>query len=247
MKLFGQIRELYEVRGRALTKNIAGKMLGGSKVNPNLVTVLGTIGNLLAAWIIYEGHFLLGAVVFLLGSLLDAMDGAVARVTGQTSKFGAFLDSTLDRISEGLVLTGLGLYFAGQDQILAVAACFVALAGSYLVSYTRARAEAIGVECKGGLASRVERVVLLAIGLAVAHWEPRAIELVVIILAAMSSITVAQRVFHVRSALLQQDRDEARALARAEKPEHPLEAAGPATSIPHEADVSSADPGDRSS
>lgn len=207
MDWFGRMRHSYETGGRALAKRVAAKLLGGSKVSPNLITILGTTGNLVAAWIIFEGKFLLGAVVFLLASMLDAMDGAVARVTGQTSKFGAFLDSTLDRVSEGLVLTGLGLYFAGEERTIGLAACFVALAGSYLVSYTRARAEAIGVECKGGLASRVERVVLVTAGLVLEHWVSGAIEVVAVILAVTATLTVFQRVWHVRATLLREAAD----------------------------------------
>jgi CDP-diacylglycerol--glycerol-3-phosphate 3-phosphatidyltransferase len=170
-------------------------------LTPNVITCLGTLLNGVAAWLAYSENWPAAAAVFLLGSLLDAMDGAVATVTGNISTFGAFLDSTLDRISEGLVITGLGLYFAAHDRTGALAACFVALACSYLVSYTRARAEALGVECKVGLASRLERVVVITAGLALAHWWTDALDVTMYVVAATTSLTVLQRILHVRKNL----------------------------------------------
>lgn len=198
---FQRIRDSYEVGGRRFARAIARKLLRGSSISPNLVTVCGTVLNGVAAVLAFRELFLAAAAVFLLGSLLDALDGAVAKVTGRVSAFGGFLDSTLDRVSEGLMLGGLGLMFAKSDRLLPLAACFVALAGSYLVSYTRAKAESLGVACKGGLASRVERVVLLSIGLALAHFVPVAIEIIVYVLAVTTALTVAQRVAHVHRTL----------------------------------------------
>lgn len=197
----GNIRDWYEVNGRRLARRVARGLLRGSHLSPNVVTTAGCALNLVAAVIAWRESYLAAAAVFLLGSLLDAMDGAVAKVTGRVTDFGAFLDSTLDRVSEGFMLGGLGLLFASQGHQLAVASCFVALASSYLVSYTRAKAEAIGVSCKGGIASRTERVVLLAIGLALAHWDPVAIRVIVHVLAITAALTVAQRVIHVHRAL----------------------------------------------
>lgn len=196
-----RFRAIYEIGGRNLARNIAKKLLFGGKISPNLVTVTGTALNACAAAIIFNHHFLVGAIVFLLGSLLDAMDGAIAKVTNQVSPFGAFLDSTLDRVSEGFVLGGLGLMYAREDNLWALAACFVAMACSFLVSYTRARAEALGVECKVGLASRVERVILITAGLVGAAIYRPAIEIVVYILATTATLTVLQRILHVRKEL----------------------------------------------
>lgn len=170
-------------------------------INPNAVTFTGTLLNGIAAWLAFHEQFLAAFAVFLVGSLMDALDGAVAKVSGRVSAFGGFLDSTLDRVSEGLVLGGLGLMFASQDNLWAVASCFIALACSYLVSYTRAKAESLGVQCKGGLASRVERVVLLAVGFLLANWWPQSVEVVVHVLAVTAALTVLQRVIHVQRAL----------------------------------------------
>ncbi len=176
-------------------------------INPNAVTFTGTLLNGVAAWLVFHERFLAACVVFLIGSLMDALDGAIAKVTGRVSAFGGFLDSTLDRVSEGLVLGSIGLLFAnpdgpwGGDQLWGVAACFVAIACSYLTSYTRAKAEALGVQCKGGLASRVERVVVLTLGLGLANWWADAIEYTVYVLAVTAALTVVQRVLHVHRAL----------------------------------------------
>lgn len=201
MSEMNRFRAIYEIGGRNLARNIARKLLFGMKISPNLVTVTGTALNACAAAIIFYEHFLIGAIVFVVGSLLDAMDGAIAKVTDQATPFGAFLDSTLDRVSEGFILGGLGLMFAHQDKMWALAACFVAIACSFLVSYTRARAEALGVECKVGLASRVERVVLITAGLLGAVIEPVILEIVVYILASTATLTVLQRILHVRKVL----------------------------------------------
>lgn len=173
-------------------------------IDPNAVTCTGSLLNAVAAYLAFHERFLAAAIVFLIGSLMDALDGAVAKVTGRVSAFGAFLDSTLDRVSEGLVLGGLGLMFANRDdehRLWFVAACFVAIAASYLTSYTRAKAESLGVQCKGGLASRVERVVVLTAGLLLATWWFVAIEVAVAVLAVTAALTVIQRVIHVQRAL----------------------------------------------
>lgn len=171
-------------------------------VNPNAVTCIGSLLNGVAAYLAFHEMFLAASIVFLIGSLMDALDGAVAKVTGRVSAFGGFLDSVLDRVSEGLVLGGVGLMFADRSESLwPVAACFVAIAASYLTSYTRAKAEILGIECKGGLASRVERVVVLTAGLLFATWWFVAIEVAVGVLAVTAVLTVLQRVFHVKRAL----------------------------------------------
>lgn len=201
MQQLQRIRDAYEVGGRKLARRVARQVIRGSGISPNVVTVIGTLLNGVAAVLAFHELWLAAAIVFVMGSLMDAMDGAIAKVTERVSAFGGFLDSTLDRVSEGLVLGGLGLMFSTHDNLWALSACFVALACSYLVSYTRAKAESLGVSCKGGLASRVERVVLLTIGLLLAQFDPRAIEVIVFVLAITATLTVAQRVAHVRKAL----------------------------------------------
>ena len=128
-------------------------------------------------------------------------------MSGKGTPFGAFLDSTLDRIEEGIVLTAVAVYFAERDMELAVAACVIAVLASLMVSYTRARAEALGVECKVGMANRAVRVTILSIGLILAKGASladfEALAPAVYVLAALSTFTVLQRIFHVRKALSQ--------------------------------------------
>jgi len=148
----------------------------------------------------------LGGLAFIAGSIMDTLDGRYSRMSGKGTPFGAFLDSTLDRLEEGIVLTAVAGYFALYGQRLPVAAVVVAVLASLMVSYTRARAEALGVECKVGLATRPVRVVILAIGLLFAKGASLGnfglLKPAVYVLAALSLITVAQRIWHVRSALV---------------------------------------------
>ena len=119
-----------------------------------------------AAVLVWQEHFFLGGLAFVIGSVCDTLDGRYSRMSGKGSPFGAFLDSTLDRIEEGIVLTAVAAYFSSQGDDLAVAAVVVAVLASLMVSYTRARAEALGVECKVGIADRAVRVVILSAGAA---------------------------------------------------------------------------------
>src|SRR3978361_1809372 len=136
---------------------------------------------------------------------MDTLDGRYSRMSGKGTQFGAFLDSTLDRIEEGIVLTAVAAVFAAQGDQVAAAATVVAVLASLMVSYTRARAEALGVECKVGIATRAVRVVILSAGLLFAKGAGLAdFELLapaVYVLAGLSTITVLQRIFHVRKAL----------------------------------------------
>ena len=136
-----------------------------SRLTPNAISVAGLIGNLVAAGLVTQRLFFLAGVAFILGSVMDTLDGRYSRMSGKGTLFGAFLDSTLDRIEEGIVLAAVAGYFAATGDDFAAAMCVVAVLGSLMVSYTRARAEALGVECKVGLATRPVRVVLLSIGL----------------------------------------------------------------------------------
>ena len=202
MGVFDDIRESYETNGRRAARSFVRTVLRGARISPNAVTTAGCLLNAVAAVYVYQAHYLIAMIVFVVGSVLDALDGAVAKVTGQVSAFGAFLDSTLDRVSEALMLGGMGLLFSRTDHLIATGACFVALACSLLVSYTRARAESLGVQCKGGFASRTERVVLLALGLFLAGvWDPAALRITAYVLAVATALTVVQRVANVHRAL----------------------------------------------
>lgn len=170
----------------------------------------GLLLNLAAAVLILERHFVLGALAFVVGSVMDTLDGRYSRMSGKGSLFGAFLDSTLDRIEEGVVIAAIAWHFADAGENVAAAACVVVVLGSLMVSYTRARAEALGVECKVGIATRPVRVVILAAGLLFAEGEligdvdllPAAIYA----MAALTAFTTLQRVWHVRAELGKLDR-----------------------------------------
>jgi CDP-diacylglycerol--glycerol-3-phosphate 3-phosphatidyltransferase len=170
-----------------------------SRLTPNAISLTGFALCLVAAVLIWQDRYLLGGIAFAVGSICDTLDGRYARASGKGTPFGAFLDSTLDRVEEGVVLTAVAANFADARDEFAVAAVVVAVLASLMVSYTRARAEALGVECKVGIASRAVRVVILSAGLIFAPQD--VLQPAVYVLAGLSVITVGQRIFHVRSAL----------------------------------------------
>ena len=182
----------------------AVRVLSESRVTPNQLTALGFSLNLVAAVLIYREDYIAAAAVFLIGSIIDILDGALARSRGQATTFGAFIDSTTDRISEGAVLCAAALVFASHGDTWPVVAVFVALVASFLVSYTRARAEALGLDGKAGFMGRAERVVLLAAILAAAPWG--ALPYGIALLAVLASATVVQRILSVRRQLAARER-----------------------------------------
>jgi len=172
-----------------------------SRLTPNTISLTGLALNLVAAVLVWQRYFFLGGIAFIIGSVMDTLDGRYSRMSGKGTPFGAFLDSSLDRVEEGIVLTAVAYTFATDANADAAAAVVVAVLASLMVSYTRARAEALGVECKVGLATRPVRVVILSIGLVFArgaglgHFD--LLEPAVYVLAALSVVTVGQRVWHV--------------------------------------------------
>jgi CDP-diacylglycerol--glycerol-3-phosphate 3-phosphatidyltransferase len=176
-----------------------------SRLTPNAISLTGLVGNLIAAVLVFERYYFLAGIAFILGSVCDTLDGRYSRMSGKGSPFGAFLDSTLDRAEEGIVLAAICVVFAQDGHEWAAGAVVIAVLASLMVSYTRARAEALGVECKGGIATRAVRVVILSIGLIFAKGASlgsfELLEPAVYVLAGLSIITVFQRIFHVRSAL----------------------------------------------
>ena len=141
------------------------RLLLGCHVSANQVSLIGILLNLVTAALIVDGQLVLAGLMYLLAASLDLLDGTLARMAGTASRFGAFLDSTADRISEGLVFAAIAYEFAHAGQPVDAAVTVLALLGSLLVSYTRARAEGLGLECKVGIVTRAERVVLVAFGL----------------------------------------------------------------------------------
>jgi CDP-diacylglycerol--glycerol-3-phosphate 3-phosphatidyltransferase len=176
-----------------------------SRLTPNAISMVGLLGNLVAAALVTQRLFFLAGVAFVLGSVMDTLDGRYSRMSGKGTMFGAFLDSTLDRIEEGIVLAAVAGYFAVEGDDVAAAMCVVAVLFSLMVSYTRARAEALGVECKVGLATRPVRVVILSIGLIFAKGagigDFELLAPAVYLIAALTIFTTFQRVWHVRNEL----------------------------------------------
>jgi CDP-diacylglycerol---glycerol-3-phosphate 3-phosphatidyltransferase len=186
-------------------RSMARDALIESRLTPNAISMTGLLLNVAAAVLVTQRYFFLAGVVFVVGSVCDMLDGRYSRMSGKGTPFGAFLDSTLDRIEEGVVLAAVAAYFAERGDDLAVAGVVVAVLGSLMVSYTRARAEALGVECKVGLATRPVRVVILSAGLLFAKGASlgdfELLEPAIYAMAGLTTITVLQRVFHVRGEL----------------------------------------------
>ena len=145
--------------GAGERRELVRNRLIDSRLTPNAISLTGFALNLLAAVLVWEQLYFLGGVAFIVGSIMDTLDGRYSRMSGKGTPFGAFLDSTLDRIEEGIVLTAVAGDFALKGDRVAAAAVVVAVLSSLMVSYTRARAEALGVECKVGIATRPVRVV----------------------------------------------------------------------------------------
>jgi CDP-diacylglycerol---glycerol-3-phosphate 3-phosphatidyltransferase len=177
-----------------------------AKVTPDALTISG-VGLCIAgsAAVFFEylgwGFYWLGAVLFVIGSVLDVLDGALARSRGIGSPFGAFLDSTVDRVGEGFMIGAIGLVLMRHDQMWGVALAFAAVAGSFLVSYARARAEALGLRGDVGLGSRAERVVVITAGLVLAPVHELVLPATMALLATTAWITVVQRILFVRKQL----------------------------------------------
>lgn len=169
-------------------------------VHPTAITFLGLLLSALAGLNLASGHFLRAGVVLLLAGVCDIMDGDVARFSDRATSAGAFLDSTLDRYSEVVVLLGALYYYLvsapGGPEPLTACVIFAALAGSLLVSYTRARAEAIEVDCKVGLTERPERLVIIIVGALFGAWTFR---IAMWLLAVLANVTALQRIRHVLS------------------------------------------------
>lgn len=200
-----RVKQGYTTGARSLaSRSIVG--LTRTRVTPNALTTAGVSLCLAAAVLVYFEYrnellfYWLAAVVFVVGSLLDILDGALARAGGKTTPFGSFLDSTTDRVSEGFMLAAIAYVFAREGQDVFVVVAVAAVAGSFLVSYTRARAEALGLRGDVGIGSRAERVVVITAGLVLAPWG--VLQWAIYLLTVTAWLTVLQRILHVRRQLL---------------------------------------------
>jgi CDP-diacylglycerol---glycerol-3-phosphate 3-phosphatidyltransferase len=190
--------------------SLAARSIGGlarTRVTPNALTTAGVSLCLIAAVIAYFEYqnellfYWLAALIFVLGSILDILDGALARAGGKTTPFGSFLDSTTDRVGEGAMLGAIALIFSRHGNDVALAATIAAIAGSFLVSYTRAKAEALGLRGDVGLGSRAERVVVITAGLVLAPISIWLLVGAIALLTATAWLTVLQRILFVRKQL----------------------------------------------
>jgi CDP-diacylglycerol--glycerol-3-phosphate 3-phosphatidyltransferase len=181
---------------RVWTKSILDPvvtMLARLHVSPDLLTILGMLLHILYAWLIASGYMTIAGIAILVFVPLDALDGSLARKIGRKpGGFGAFLDSTSDRLAEIILFAGYIYYYGTRDDLWITAAAYAALTGSLMVSYTRSRAEALGLSCKVGFLTRVERYVVIVVTLVIS--QP---ELGLVILAIGTYFTFGQRVYHV--------------------------------------------------
>lgn len=182
------------LRGRTqgVVSNLAGAVSIVGFISPNLLTVIGFVLMVAIGLLLALGLFMQAGVMIAIAGLFDALDGGLARHTGQVTKFGAFLDSTLDRLAEAALYGGLLWWYAQQGANFELLLVYVTIIGSLMVSYTRARAEGVNIECKVGLFTRFERVMVLVLGLLSGQMT-----VALIVLAIFSGVTVCQRIWHV--------------------------------------------------
>ena len=184
--------ELLKSAARRITGPIV-QVISKNGITPNMLTWLALIINIAAAVVIVYNHLLIGGVLVLVSGLFDILDGALARSTNKTTRFGALLDSTFDRLSEAVVFIGLLVLYVGKVDLLTTTLISLAMVGSFLTSYVRARAEGLGLECQTGLFTRTERVIILVLGLIFSRFLIVALSIIVI----LSFVTVGQRMAHV--------------------------------------------------
>lgn len=168
------------------------RFISRTGISPNVITVIGFLLMVGVAFVLANGYLVLGGLLIIAAALFDAIDGTLARMMGRTSRFGAFLDSTLDRFSEAIIFLGLFIYLIGQDQKIELVLIYATVVGSMMVSYARARAEGIGVPLKDGLFTRFERIFILVVGLLFNQ-----LTLALWVLAIFTNFTAIQRMYLV--------------------------------------------------
>lgn len=173
------------------------RLLSRTPITPSTITWFGFLLTIGAAALIITGYLLIAGLVVLIAGFFDTLDGALARRTNQVTRFGAVLDSTLDRLSEAVLLLGILVFYAREQSIAEILLVGAALIGSPLVSYIRARAETLGLECQVGLFTRAERVVVLALGLLLSQIDYAFLFIALAIIVVLSFFTAAQRLLYV--------------------------------------------------
>jgi CDP-diacylglycerol--glycerol-3-phosphate 3-phosphatidyltransferase len=200
----GRVKHGYTTGVRRIAARSMGR-LERTRVTPNALTAGGVLLCTAGAVVVYFEYrgelaaYWIGAALFIVGSILDILDGALARSSGKATPFGAFVDSMTDRVSEGVMLGAIALVFMRHGDEVALAFTFAAAVGSFLVSYARAKAEILGLRGDVGIGSRAERVVVISAGLILAPWG--ALPWSIYLLAATAWLTVIQRLLHVRRQL----------------------------------------------
>ena len=190
------LAEFRKIAARQITEPLMAT-IRRSRLKPNTLTWIGLAISIIAAGTIATNHLLISGLLVLLSGLFDILDGTLARLTNQTTRFGALLDSTFDRISEAVLLLGLLVLYIRSGGTLEMVLIFLALVGSFLTSYVRARAEGLGIDCPVGLFTRGERVIILALGLVLNSVYRLSILVALLVLVVFSFITVGQRLFYV--------------------------------------------------
>ncbi len=191
------LTEIRRTAARLITEPLK-TILVKSRLKPNNLTWIALAISIIAAGAIAANQLLIGGILVLLSGLFDILDGALARLTNQATRFGALLDSTFDRISDAIVFLGLLILYVGSGGVLEVVLIFLALIGALLTSYVRARAEGLGINCTVGLFTRTERVIILALGLLLNPLCKFSILIVLVIMIVLGFITVGQRLVYVR-------------------------------------------------
>ena len=190
--MFSQLMRKYSQR---FIEPVAS-FISNTKISPNAITIIGSLLMIIVAYVLATGHLFWGGLLIWAFAMFDALDGTLARMTKQTSRFGAFLDSTLDRYAEAIIYLGLFIYYINQNQTIELILIYATVVGSIMVSYARARAEGIGVPLKDGLFTRFERIFVLVVGL-LFNWLFGWLTIILWILAILSNFTAVQRMYIV--------------------------------------------------
>jgi CDP-diacylglycerol--glycerol-3-phosphate 3-phosphatidyltransferase len=186
------ISRLKPTVGKALSE-FPARLLAKAHLTPNALTIIGLLLNVFTGWVLATGHLFIGGFLVLFSGWFDMLDGAMARITGKTTRFGALLDSSVDRLSEAALFGGLIFFYSDRGDTLEVVLAYAAIIGSIMVSYSRARAEGLGLKGEAGLLARPERLVLLTLGLLLSEVTLTALVIVLWILAIGANFTALRR------------------------------------------------------
>jgi CDP-diacylglycerol---glycerol-3-phosphate 3-phosphatidyltransferase len=191
---------MFTKKFQAWVRRLAERLVGSfrdSPVTPNMLTLFGLLITAGGAGLVAAGQLFLGGLVLLFAGLFDILDGALARAANKVYRYGAFLDSTVDRYSEGVVYLGLLVFYLAREQMVEPILILCALAGSFLVSYVRARAQSLGYRCDAGILQRPERVVIIVAALLLYPLWDKMLTVALVILAVGTNVTAVQRVWEV--------------------------------------------------